>query len=86
MDGKKPYAAGIDGHARVCDCGKCAAARTERISTLWEEHGKAAVPKNLDATVFVRSHFRRQNNHLTKYPETRKMMRSLLRLIKDRKP
>ena len=82
---KRPYGAGFNGHARSCDCEKCATSRAERISTLWEEHGKAAVPKTLDATVFVKSHFRRQSNHLQRFPETRKMMRSLLRLIKDRK-
>ena len=84
-DEKRPYALGFNGHARSCDCEKCATVRAERISQLWEENGQAAVPKTLDATVFVRSHFRRQSNHLQRFPETRKMMRSLLRLIKDKR-
>lgn len=81
---RKPYAVGHNGHARCCDCDKCAVVRAERISQLWEENGKAAIPKTLDSTVFVRSHFRRQPDHLKRFPTTRRMMRRLLKLIKAR--
>jgi len=79
---KKPYALGFNGHARSCDCDKCAASRAEVVSERWEENGKFATPKTLDSTVFVNSHFRRSPNHLKNFPETRKMMRNLLKLIK----
>ena len=81
---KKPYALGFNGHARSCDCDKCAASRAEVVSERWEENGKFATPKTLDSTVFVNSHFRRSPNHLKNFPETRKLMRNLLKLIKAR--
>ena len=80
----KPYAHGFNGHARCCDCGKCAASRAEAVASRWEENGKFAMPKTLDSTVFVNSHFRRAPNHLKNFPATRKLMRNLLKLIKTK--
>ena len=80
----KPYAHGFNGHARCCDCEKCAASRAEAVASRWEENGKFATPKTLDSTVFVNSHFRRAPNHLKNFPATRKLMRNLLKLIKTK--
>jgi hypothetical protein len=49
---------------------------------LWEENGSYAKPKTFDATIFVRSYFRRQSNHLRKYPNTRRFVRKLIASIR----
>lgn len=81
----KPYSLGFNGHAKSCDCNKCAISRAERVSELWEENGSYAAPKTADATVFVRSFFRRQPNHYKKLPNTRRVMRALIRTIRKEK-
>ena len=78
----KPYSLGFNGHAKCCDCVKCAKERAERVSKLWEANGSYARPKSSDSTIFVRSYFRRQPNHLKKFPNTRRLMRALVRNIK----
>jgi adenine-specific DNA glycosylase len=78
----KPYSLGFNGHAKCCDCADCAKARAERVSKLWEANGSYARPKTVDSTIFVRSYFRRQPNHLKKFPNTRRLMQALVRDIK----
>jgi hypothetical protein len=80
-----PYALGFNGHAKSCDCHACAKTRARRTSELWEANGSFAEPKTADATIFVRSYFRRQSNHLRKYPNTRRIMRALIRTIQKEK-
>lgn len=83
---EKPFAVGYNGHARCCDCARCGASRANAVSELWELNGSYATPKTADSTIFVRSYFRRQPNHLKKFPNTRRIMRALVRTIrKERK-
>lgn len=78
----KPYSHGFNGHAKSCDCEKCATARAGQVTELWELNGSYAKPKTADATVLVRSYFRRQANHYNKMPNTRRIMRELIRTIR----
>jgi len=78
----RPYSEGLNGHAKICDCLRCGTERAQRVSELWEQNGSFAKPKTADATVFVRSFFRRQPNHLKKYPNTKRIMRALIRTIR----
>jgi hypothetical protein len=80
-----PYALGFNGHAKSCDCRACAKTRARRTSELWEANGSFAEPKTADSTIFVRSYFRRQSNHLRKYPNTRRIMRALIQTIQKEK-
>lgn len=80
----KPYSLGFKGHAKSCDCDKCAEHRTQQTMELWKANGSYATPKSVDATIFVRSYFRRSPNHLKKYPKARRAMRGLVRSIKAR--
>jgi hypothetical protein len=83
---ERPYATGYNGHARVCDCEQCAAARVYTVEKLWRANGRYAEPKSPDATIFVRSHFRRGTKHLAKFPNTKRFMRDLLKNVaKDNK-
>lgn len=77
----KPYSLGFNGHAKSCDCERCAKSRAKRTSELWEANGSYAEPKTADSTIFVRSYFRRQANHLRKYPNTKRIMRELIKTI-----
>lgn len=81
-DGKRPYSVGFNGHAKCCDCEKCARARADQVNELWRANGSYARPKTVDATIFVRSYFRRQPNHLKKMPNTRRLMRAFVRGLK----
>jgi hypothetical protein len=81
----QPYSLGFNGHAKICDCEACAKARAKRTSELWEANGSYAAPKTADSTIFVRSYFRRQSNHLRKYPNTRRIMQALIRTIQKEK-
>lgn len=81
---RRDYSLGHNRHAKACDCGQCATARAEEMVARWKEHGKAAVPKDSGATVFVRSHFRHGRNHLSKQPKTLRTIRELVRTIMRR--
>ncbi len=82
---KRPFSAGFihDGipHAHSCDCHLCAESRAQALKELWKQNGSIAEPK-VGATVFVRSHFRRQHNHLNKMPHTRDVMAKTLLMIR----
>jgi hypothetical protein len=75
----RPYAAGANGHAVICDCDKCAEQRAERIAAFVKRNADIKPPKSADATVFVRAHFRRQRGHLNKFPITRAAVIARLR-------
>jgi len=79
---KKPYSLGYNGHAKSCDCPKCARSHAEAVKSLWEQNGSYAVPKSADETVFVRSYFRRQPNHFAKKPDFAKAMRNFVASIR----
>jgi hypothetical protein len=81
----KPYSLGFNGHAKACDCEACGKSRAKRTAELWEANGSYAKPTSADSTVFVRSYFRRQSNHLRKYPNTRRIMQALIRTIQKEK-
>lgn len=75
----RPYAAGYNGHAASCDCDKCAVARAKAAKKL----AASVEPTTFDKTVYVReytvrSHMRRNPNHLKKFPNTLKMVTKLL--------
>jgi len=78
----KPFSLGLNGHAKSCDCDLCATSRAQKVSELWEQNGSFAEPRTNDSTVFVRSFFRRQPNHLKRYPNTKRIMRALIRTIR----
>jgi hypothetical protein len=80
--GTGPFSVGYNGHAKCCDCVDCAKARARRTSELWEANGSFARPKSADSTVFVRSYFRKQSGHLNRFPNTKRLMRELVRGIK----
>jgi hypothetical protein len=67
-------------HGRNCDCASCAEARVEEKVQLWKHHG-AAAPVDPDKTVFVRSFWRKQKNHMRQMPNTRLILVSKLRAL-----
>jgi len=75
-----PYGTGFNGHAKSCDCKVCADARVEERVKLWRLHGGAA-PVDPDKTVFVRSFWRAQRNHFSKYPNSRNALVVRLRAL-----
>lgn len=81
----KPYSLGFNGHAKACDCEKCAKARAERTAELWEKNGAYAQPKSAGATVFVNSYFRTQKNHFKRMPNSRNALRDLVAEILRRR-
>ena len=74
----KPFSLGYNGHAKSCDCDRCAKSHAAHVKKLWEANGSYAVPRSADETVFVRSYFRRQPNHFAKKPDFAKAMRKLV--------
>lgn len=78
----RPFSHGFNGHAKSCDCASCARDRVGALKALWAANGKYAVPATADATVFVRSYFRRQPNHLKKRPNAQGRLRALVRSIR----
>lgn len=79
----RPYSLGFNGHAKSCDCGRCAKSRVAATQELWKKNGAYAVPKTVDSTVFVASYFRRQPNHLKKKPNSRRLLGELVRDIRN---
>lgn len=80
---ERPYAAGFHGHAKCCDCERCAASRVAAVEKLWRQNGRYAAPRSSDATIFVRSHFRRGKKHLSRFPNTKRFMRELVKTMRD---
>lgn len=81
----KKYAVGFNGHAKCCDCDRCAKDRAEEIV----QTAKARKIRITDprATVMVKSytvraHARRNKNHLGAYPATLKLLKKMLKEAK----
>ena len=82
---ERPFSTGYNGHAKSCDCEQCAAARVYTMEKLWRANGRYAEPKSADATIFVRSHFRRGKKHLSRFPNTRTFVKELIaKMRKDK--
>lgn len=80
----KPYGTNMHGHANKCDCTKCAQTRrkafAQRIAAIAKLDDKTArLPTDSSQTVFVRAHFKRSPNHLSKYPRTLRLIRKTLK-------
>lgn len=80
----RPYGVGFNGHARVCDCVRCANVRKrvlDRRLSVMQNLGNnvARMPTSADQTVFVRAHFKRSPNHLRKYSRTRMAVSAVLK-------
>lgn len=60
---------GFFGHARRCDCRRCAQQRRMEFIERATEAALPALPR-LGQTVYVRPHFRKQPGHLKKLPHT----------------
>lgn len=80
----RPYSLGHNGHAKKCDCTKCAKSKArafkfklEVVTTLDERFARA--PISSDQTVFVRAHFKRSPNHLRRFPRARMLIRRTLK-------
>jgi hypothetical protein len=74
--------AGYNGHPLRCDCEVCAKMRTEDRVKLWRLHG-AAAPLDPRKTVFVKSFWRAQRNHLNKLPNSRKALIDSIRKLNN---
>jgi len=70
------------GHANKCDCPRCAQNRVNLVIDQWRQYGSVSLPEDGDQTVFVRAYWRRQINHLTKAPQTKRLLLRALRAIK----
>ncbi len=75
----KPYSLGYNGHAKVCDCGKCGLARARYLAVQARVAADVKPEPTKGATIFVRAHFRK-GRHLTKFPTT---MRWYKRFLKE---
>ncbi len=77
----RPYSAGFNGHAFTCDCVKCAAIRAK----VARKRAASVAPTTYDRTVYVReyvvrSHMRRNPNHLGNFPVT---FKAVIKMLKD---
>lgn len=70
----RPWAAGFNGHARICDCDKCVKNRVKEFKKYYEEQARLPMMPDASRTVFVRPHWRRQPNHLKHQPAFRKAL------------
>lgn len=70
----KPFALGLNGHARACDCRSCVSDRLKMYKKWFKT--ASMVPEMPDATktVFVRPHWRKQKNHLKRMPKFKKAL------------
>jgi hypothetical protein len=81
------YSLGYNGHAKSCDCRTCGAYRQAAFAKQLKSIAQVAraapdavkLPTTVDQTVFVRAHYKRQPNHLRKYPQTRRMFADTLK-------
>ncbi len=74
-----PYSVGFNGHAKVCDCGKCGLSRARALAVKAKRQAQEVPELKRGATIFVRAHFRK-GKHLTKFPTT---MRWYKRFLKE---
>lgn len=72
-----PYTLGLFGHARCCDCARCARARVKILAQRWK-HPASPTPASPDATIYVRAHFRR-GKYLTRTPRTLRLLKRTMR-------
>lgn len=72
-----PYSVGFNGHAYCCDCLPCARMRAKRVTDYTQVPflGGDVTPEK---TVFVRAHFRRGKNHLSRFPNTHRLVKAAL--------
>lgn len=73
----RPYGLGFNGHARKCDCARCAASRAKEVKR-YLTAPTVKIPEARDATVLVRAHFRRMPDHMKRYPRSKRALRRLL--------
>ncbi len=81
------YAEGFGGHAKCCDCERCARFRAQDILRRAINHKVRVVDERATVVVrsyVVRAHARRNKNHLAAYPATLKLLRSMLKEVKVR--
>jgi len=77
---ERPYAMGHHGHARCCDCIRCAETRAMMKLAEWQKYGGVA-EADPEKTVFVRAYWRKQPGHLRNYPQTLKRLQRLLKTL-----
>lgn len=70
----KPWALGFNGHARICDCVPCTGMRVAAFKKYYSESTKPPLMPDKERTVFVRAHWRKQPNHLTRFPRFKKAL------------
>ena len=70
----KPWAVGFDGHARSCDCKTCTPQRMRAFKSYYEASSRPPLMPDQDRTVFVRAHWRKQKNHLNRFPLFKKAL------------
>lgn len=83
MKTSRPFSLGFNGHAKSCDCPACAQSRVDATEELWKKNGSYAIPKTVDATVFVASYFRRQAGHYKKKPNSRRLIGAMVRGLRS---
>lgn len=80
---KSPYGVGYYGHARICDCDRCAKMRLavydEKVRHMLE---MPEFPADNEPVVPVRAHFRKVRGFLSKYPRTRAAISNYIRKVK----
>lgn len=77
----KGFGLGFNGHARKCDCTSCASSRAKEFQRSLTQAHRPKAPTSLQHSVFVRSYFRRQPNHWKSMPNTRALVRGLLKEV-----
>ncbi len=72
------YRVGYNGHARICDCSKCARSRASALLRMIRQKERMDPVYKEGAEVFVQGHFRRAPNYLRRAPNTRYQLSRLL--------
>ncbi len=70
----------MNSHPKNCDCEVCALKRADERVALWKANGGVA-DVDPDKTVFVRSFWRAQRNHMKKFPNSRAALVARLRAL-----
>lgn len=73
----KGRAGATPGHAKACQCKGCVKTKVARQLAKIHDDTRL-IPGSADATVAVRAHWRRQNNHLRKQPLVRDALKEAL--------
>jgi hypothetical protein len=70
----RPFAVGFNGHAKSCECDPCVKARMKAFKAWFAAQSKLPPMPDRTRTVFVRPHWRKQPNHLSKQPRFRRAL------------